>query len=192
LGAFMKKWIGGTVEWSSESCYLFIAPLALPKLGIYELPFSSLLNCNWDCRELLIEFYNPCSWPEHLWKPQQIIIYRSTNVFPRMKTVFRLKMERILNLAHLCCSRWFHISSSFVVALIDGCSDGIGNVYHQQSVGTSKQGLWLGFGNLVTFARSFEWMFTNFFNCMLGQRWCQWITVSAVSGLGGDSIHQGK
>jgi hypothetical protein len=53
----MKKWIGGPVEWSSESCYFFIAPLALLKLGIYGLPFSSLLNYNWDCKELLIEFY---------------------------------------------------------------------------------------------------------------------------------------
>jgi hypothetical protein len=137
----MKKWIGGMVEWSSESCYLFHCSFSLPKLGIYELPFSSLLIYNWDCRELLIEFYNRCSGPEHLQNPQQMIIYSSTNVFPQMKTVFRLKMERILNLAHLCCSRWFHISYSFVVALIDGCSDGIGNVYHQQCVGTSKKGL---------------------------------------------------
>jgi hypothetical protein len=53
----MKKWFGGTVEWSSESCSFFIAPLALPKLGIYELPFLSLLNYNLDCKELLIEFY---------------------------------------------------------------------------------------------------------------------------------------
>jgi hypothetical protein len=52
----MKKWIGGTVEWSSESCYLFIVPLALPKSGIYELPFSSLLNYNWDYKEPLFEF----------------------------------------------------------------------------------------------------------------------------------------
>jgi hypothetical protein len=74
-------------EWSSESSHLFIAPLALPKIGIHELPFSSLSNDNWDCRELLIEFYNQCSGPEHLQKPQQIIIYRSTNVFPQMKTV---------------------------------------------------------------------------------------------------------
>jgi hypothetical protein len=48
--------------------------------------------------------------------------------------------------------------------------------------------LWLVVGNLVTFARSFEWMFTDFFNCMLWQRWCQCITVSAVSGLGGDTF----
>jgi hypothetical protein len=35
-----------------------------------------------------------------------------------------------------------------------------------------KQGLWLVFGNLMTFSRSFEWMFTNYFNCMLGRRLC--------------------
>jgi hypothetical protein len=53
----MNKWIGGMVEWSNESCYFFITPLALPKLGIYELPFSSLLKYNWDYKKLLIEFY---------------------------------------------------------------------------------------------------------------------------------------
>ncbi len=136
--------------------------------------------------------YNRCSRPKHLQKAQQTIIYRSTNVFPQMKIVFTLKMEIILNFAHLCCSRWFHVSSSFVVALIDGFSNGIGNVYHQHYAWTSKQGLWLVFGNLATFVKSFERLFANFFNCMWRQRRCQQIIVSTMFGLGGDNIHQGK
>ncbi|CAN5968634.1 unnamed protein product [Sphagnum jensenii] len=76
--------------------------------------FSSVLNDNWDCRDLLIEFYNRCSGPENLRKPQQVIIYRSTDVFPEMTTV--CKEKGFIQQACEALDFGYHPKITFIVA----------------------------------------------------------------------------
>jgi hypothetical protein len=112
VGAFMKKWIGGIVEWSRESCYFFIAPLVLPKSGIYELPFPSWLNYNRDCKKLLIKFCIIDVQDQNIYKSPNKPYYPQVNqCFSSYENCFHIKNGKN---SESCTSMLFKLVSYFL------------------------------------------------------------------------------